>query len=248
MYAFFLDIDGTIYDGKQVADEVIDAMARARAAGHKVFINTARAYIGMPEQVYGLPLDGVIGSYGTEIFADGGFVFRRFIPRERVIEIARYAFERGRELYFEGEIRIDINRHREGGLNPTDICEFERMLGDNGICKFVLLGGASDEEKAAFFPDFDFYGIEVAPRGYTKARGIEFIEKHYGISRENTVAIGDSDPDIDMISYAGIGISMGNGTTGLKECARYVTKSYKEYGVAYAIDRILEDDLEALTK
>ena len=35
MYLFFLDIDGTIYDGERVADEVIDAIARARAQGHK---------------------------------------------------------------------------------------------------------------------------------------------------------------------------------------------------------------------
>ena len=47
MYAFFLDIDGTIFDSRIVAQEVIDAMARARAEGHKVFINTARAYIGL---------------------------------------------------------------------------------------------------------------------------------------------------------------------------------------------------------
>ena len=38
MYAFFLDIDGTIYDGNRIAQEVTDAIARARAAGHKVFI------------------------------------------------------------------------------------------------------------------------------------------------------------------------------------------------------------------
>lgn len=248
MYAFFLDIDGTIYDGKVVAQEVIDAMARARAEGHKVFINTARAYIGLPKQVYGLPLDGVVGSYGTEVFADGRFIHREFIPRERVLEIAKYAFDMGRTLYFEGEVRIDINSYREGGVNPENIEEFEQMLGENGVCKFVLSEGVTEEDKAAFSEDFDFYGTEAVAKGYSKVRGIEFIEKHYGIPHENTVAMGDSDPDIGMVCYAGVGIAMGNGTPNLKECAKYVTKSYREYGVAYAIDRILEGELEALTK
>lgn len=71
MYAFFLDIDGTIYDGNRIAQEVTDAIARARAAGHKVFINTARAYIGLPPEVTVLPVDGFICAFGLEIFADG---------------------------------------------------------------------------------------------------------------------------------------------------------------------------------
>jgi hydroxymethylpyrimidine pyrophosphatase-like HAD family hydrolase len=49
-----------------------------------------------------------------------------------------------------------------------------------------------------------------------------------------------------MIRYAAVGISMGNGTPGLKACAKYVTKSYVEFGVAHAIDRILAGDLESL--
>ena len=45
MYAFFLDIDGTLFDGERVSDRVIDAINKARSLGHKVFINTARAYV-----------------------------------------------------------------------------------------------------------------------------------------------------------------------------------------------------------
>ena len=248
MYAFFLDIDGTIYDGKQVAGEVIDAISRARAAGHKVFINTARAYIGMPEQVYKLPVDGFVNSFGLDVFADGRFIHRNFISRERVVKIAKYAFDNELKLYFEGEIRIDINQEYEGGLSPRNIDEFETMLGENSMCKFVLVDGVTDADKAAFSADFNFYGTETIAKGYSKTRGIQIVEKHYGISREDTVAIGDTDPDFDMVSYAGIGISMGNGTPKLKECAKYVTKPFWEFGVAYAIDRLLEGDLAALEK
>lgn len=248
MYLFFLDIDGTIYSSKHVADEVIDAISRARDMGHKVFINTARAYIGMPEVVYGLPVDGFVNSFGLEVFSDNRFIHRSFIPRERVMEIAKYAFDRGTKLYFEGEIRIDINREREGGLCPESMVEFEQMLGDNGVCKFVLSDKPTEEDVAAFSADFDFFGIEAIAKGYSKSRGIQIVEEYYGASREDTIAIGDTDPDIDMITYAGIGISMGNGTPNLKACAEYVTKHFREFGVAYAIDKLLEGDLEALRK
>jgi hydroxymethylpyrimidine pyrophosphatase-like HAD family hydrolase len=49
-----------------------------------------------------------------------------------------------------------------------------------------------------------------------------------------------------MVTYAGIGISMGNGTPNLKACAKYVTKSYVEFGVAYAIDLMLNGKLDML--
>lgn len=238
MYAFFLDIDGTIYDGKAVAREVIDAIGNARNAGHKVFINTARAYIGMPQEIYELPVDGWIGSLGLEVFTDGKFIHRYFIPRERVLEIAQYAFINQVRLYFEGEIRLDLNNHRPDSLNPKNMAEFETMLGSHRVCKFALVDGPTDRDRAAFSQDFDFFDIEVIAKGYGKTRGIQIIQEYYGIPQKNTVAIGDSDTDIDMVCYAGIGIAMGNGTPKLKACADYITGSLEEYGAACAINRL----------
>lgn len=238
MYAFFLDIDGTIYDGNTVAPEVVNAIVRARNTGHKVFINTARAYIGMPQEIYDLPVDGWIGSLGLEVFTDGQFIHRHFIPRERVLEIANYAFQNRVKLYFEGEIRLDLNQERPGSLNPKDMEEFKTMLGSYRVCKFSLVDGPTDRDKAAFSEDFDFFDIEVIAKGYSKTRGIQIIQEYYGISQENTVAIGDSDPDMDMVRYAGIGIAMGNGTPRLKACANYITKPLAEHGVAWAINHL----------
>lgn len=239
MYAFFLDIDGTIYDGNRVAGEVVDAITRARRAGHKVFINTARAYIGMPPEVFALPVDGFICSLGLEVFAQGKFIHRRFIPRQTVLATAKYAFDNQVPLYFEGEIRLDLNRRWEGSLHPKNLDEFAQMLREKHICKFSLPNGPTEADKKTFSQDFDFYDIEVIAKGYSKTRGIQIVQELYDIPRENIVAIGDSDPDMDMVRYAGIGISMGNGTPNLKTCSNYITKTLQEHGVAYAIDQLL---------
>ena len=248
MYAFFLDIDGTIYDGKQVSGAVVDTIVRARSAGHKVFINTARAYIGMPEQVYKLPVDGWVNAFGLEIFADGKFIHRKYLSRQQVLEAAKYAFDKGVKLYFEGEIRLDLNCQRQGSLNPKDMDEFTAMLGENRVCKFALTDGMTEADRRAFEADFDFYDIEVIAKGYSKTRGIQIVQEYYGIAQKNTVAIGDTDPDIDMVNYAGIGIAMGNGTPNLKAHAQYVTRTIEEHGVAYAIDCLLSGNLSGLEK
>ena len=239
MYAFFLDIDGTIFDGDRVAQEVVEAISRARNAGHKVFLNTARAYIGLPEQAFALPVNGFICSFGLEIFADGMFIHRQFFPKDTVLAAAKYAFQNHVPLYLEGEIRLDLNRRWEGSLHPQNFEEFEQMLGQHQVCKFSFPDGPTDQDKLAFSEDFDFYDIEVIAKGYSKTRGIQLVENFYGLSRENTVAIGDTDSDMDMVRYAGIGVAMGNSTEKLKACADFVTKSLEEHGVAYAIDRIL---------
>ena len=239
MYAFFLDIDGTIYDGSRVAQEVAEAISRARDAGHKVFINTARAYIGIPKEVFALPVDGFVCSFGLEVFADGKFIHRRFIPRETLLEVAEYAFDHHTPLYFEGEIRLDLNRRWESSFHPKNIADFTQMLGEHQVCKFSFPDGPTEQDKKIFSADFDFYDIEVIAKGYSKTRGIAFVEKYFGLSREEIVAIGDTDSDIDMIQYAGIGIAMGNSSPKLKTCADFVTKTIDEHGAAYAIDYLL---------
>jgi hydroxymethylpyrimidine pyrophosphatase-like HAD family hydrolase len=58
---------------------------------------------------------------------------------------------------------------------------------------------------------------------------------HYGISRDKIMAFGDADNDLDMISFAGIGVVMGNGTEKMKAIADYVTASVDEGGVVEAL-------------
>jgi Cof subfamily protein (haloacid dehalogenase superfamily) len=78
---------------------------------------------------------------------------------------------------------------------------------------------------------------EIGPRGVHKGSALEFVAKRLGISRENTIAIGDSDNDRKMIEYAALGIAMGNGAEGLKQIADYVTGPIGEDGLARAFEK-----------
>ena len=65
------------------------------------------------------------------------------------------------------------------------------------------------------------------------------------INKENVVAIGDGDNDIDMIKYAGCGIAMSNSPEIVKENADIVTKrSNNEDGVHYVINELLSKGSE----
>jgi Cof subfamily protein (haloacid dehalogenase superfamily) len=49
---------------------------------------------------------------------------------------------------------------------------------------------------------------ELYQRGISKADGVAAVIAHLGIEREDTIAIGDGQNDLEMIAYAGIGIAI----------------------------------------
>ena len=61
------------------------------------------------------------------------------------------------------------------------------------------------------------------------------LAEKLGLTKEETMAIGDEENDRAMLEVVGNPVVMGNGTDALKKIAKYITKSNDESGVAYAI-------------
>ena len=79
--------------------------------------------------------------------------------------------------------------------------------------------------------------FEILPKGVNKATGLKALADHLGIPREEVMAIGDENNDIEMIEYAGLGVAMGNAPDPIKALADVTTTSNEEDGVATAIKR-----------
>ncbi len=82
--------------------------------------------------------------------------------------------------------------------------------------------------------------FEITNQGVTKALGMERLCSYLQIQREEILAIGDSENDLDMLRFAGIGVAMGNAAESVKESADYVTSSNNDDGVANAIRHFLK--------
>lgn len=77
--------------------------------------------------------------------------------------------------------------------------------------------------------------IEVFKSDTNKATAIEKLAKHFNIEQKDIIAFGDGDNDIEMLTYAEVGVAMENAIDKLKEVANHVTKTNKESGVAHYI-------------
>lgn len=83
--------------------------------------------------------------------------------------------------------------------------------------------------------------FEIMPGNSSKGNAVKHLAEMLGFKREEVMCIGDSENDLSMIKYAGIGVAMGNGLQLLKDAADYITATNEESGVAKAVRKFVLD-------
>lgn len=81
--------------------------------------------------------------------------------------------------------------------------------------------------------------FDVNAYGVSKRSALEALCRDLHISGSEVAAVGDYDNDIDMLSWAGLGVAMGNARPHIKQLAKVVTSSNGEDGVAQVIQKFL---------
>ncbi|MCQ9211359.1 MULTISPECIES: Cof-type HAD-IIB family hydrolase [unclassified Streptococcus] len=90
------------------------------------------------------------------------------------------------------------------------------------------------------------YGsVSMLPKGVHKAWGVEQILKPLGIKASDVLAFGDSDNDLELLSYAGHSYAMDNATARVKAVAKYLAPSHVDQGVLAVIEDYLEGKEDA---
>ena len=89
------------------------------------------------------------------------------------------------------------------------------------------------------YDDKDFAMIDVIHPAVSKGATLAEWAAHRNVAREEILAIGDNHNDLEMLSFAGIPVVMGNCVPKLREQGWHVTRTNDEDGVAAAIDRFV---------
>ncbi len=82
------------------------------------------------------------------------------------------------------------------------------------------------------------YVIEIMPKGIDKGYGLSVVAESLGISKDETVAIGDSMNDLAMVEWACVGVAVANADDRLKSVADIVTENEMSLGVLEIADRL----------
>jgi Cof subfamily protein (haloacid dehalogenase superfamily) len=87
------------------------------------------------------------------------------------------------------------------------------------------------------YPEKDFSMIDVIHPWVSKGAALAEWAGVRGFARQEILAVGDNHNDVEMLSFAGVPVVMGNGVPALKERGWHITASNDEDGVAAAIHR-----------
>jgi Cof subfamily protein (haloacid dehalogenase superfamily) len=82
--------------------------------------------------------------------------------------------------------------------------------------------------------------VDILNAGCSKGHALERWANYRGIDRSEVMAIGDNYNDIEMLTFAGHPVIMGNASDDLKQNGWTVTLHNDESGVAAAIEQVLD--------
>lgn len=249
-YAVFIDIDGTLMgESKAALEENLGVIQKLRSLGHKVFISTGRANSYIPKFLeIEKNFDGMITAAGGYVKIGASEIAKKLMPYDVVKVLCRYfaehnvpgALEGEEHMYFFGEMCFS-----EDDWIKLDKDSAEEIINeDTPIIKFTIDGKIPAEISEILGPEYTIiqhpdYG-EIVMKGYSKAVGVEIVLSELGLPREQSVAIGDSLNDLEMIEYAGIGVAMGNAVDEVKAVADIIAGDVDDAGVAEALRSIFE--------
>lgn len=81
--------------------------------------------------------------------------------------------------------------------------------------------------------------LEFTEAGVTKGTSLNQLIQSLGIKREEVIAVGDSNNDLSMIEFAGLGVAMGNASDAIKAKADFITDTNMNDGVAKVVEKFI---------
>ena len=81
--------------------------------------------------------------------------------------------------------------------------------------------------------------FEVMLGSTSKGNAVKHLAEILKVNQDEIMCIGDSENDLSMIEFAGVGVAMGNAMDIIKDVATFVTENNDNSGVAKAINKFV---------
>lgn len=255
--ALFFDIDGTIWDENHyIPNSTREAFCRMKERGHYLFISSGRTRVFIPDkELMPLGFDGILAGCGTYGEFQGEVMFYHRIPQEEICRVNDFLRSVDAAYILEGRhfLYMDEERFPKESVFPQKIKESmgaklirvtgnERQLEVSKFCANYLQEAKKQKELervlglgyTVIHRGGDF--MEIVPKGFNKATGIQEICRLLGIAHEDTFSFGDSTNDLDMLKYTAHSVAMGDGMQEAKDAAEYVTSPLGKDGIYKACE------------
>ena len=257
---FGLDVDGTLVHHDGSMSEVMREALRGAAAQHHVVIATGRSlHATLPiVQEAGVLQGYAISSNGAVVSEispehDGGYRVihtEPFAPREALATLhdaapnAHYAVESASGEFYATPGFQDASFGVTAQETPIDV-----LMDIPAVRVVVHVPDLTPEEFSRVVRDSGVHGVEysigwtawldMAAPGISKASALQYVARRLGVPQAHVVTIGDGFNDVEMLSWAGVGVAMGQAPQGVKDVANATTADVYADGAALVLGRFV---------
>jgi len=266
-----IDLDGTLVNERLEMDpRDVGAVRAASTAGVAVVLATGRMFKSSLRYAQPLGLTGPIINYQGAVVREiaSGEVWYRCeltVPmQQRVLALAEpkdwhvnaYVDER----VYTARARPEADLYARVAMVPYEVVgPLSRWVRQEST-KMVLVDLDPADVPARIAELTDWMGdvarvtrsldwfVEVINPEVSKARALAMVATRLGVAQAEVCAIGDNTNDVEMVSWAGFGVAMGNAPAALKSVAKYVTGRIEDAGVAQVIERFVIGKEEPLIR
>lgn len=260
-----LDLDGTLNtDEKTITPSTRDALLKAQQQGLTIALCSARPVPGLYKDMRILELEkyhGMLIAYnGGKILRadDKKVLYQQVFPHDLAKEVLRHLenfpvtpiIDDGEQFYVTDKDGYQVQHECWNNQmectevsSLTDCLNFDLVkilmsVKPEELSYLLSKIGKPFEDSLVFVRTAPFY-IEAMPKGLNKAEGLRRTCELLHISPEEVIAFGDAENDLEMISFSGWGVAMGNACDALKEAADEVTLTNNEDGIAQSLECLL---------
>ncbi|WP_110955384.1 Cof-type HAD-IIB family hydrolase [Anaerosinus massiliensis] len=258
---FVTDLDGTLLNkNHEVSEENKTAIREIAAKGITVTIATGRMYASTLPYAKQLGVDAPIITYNGALIktVSGEVLFERYLDPAVVAEIYDYCKEQGWYIQSYADDVLYFREHDEKAKSYEFLAGLKGVaLGDklyeviDKVPKMLIItkdGAESDAVVASLrerFKNSIFATksnpeyVEIVNPNVNKAVALDILMKKLHLTKEEVMAIGDSDNDLPILKTAGFSIAMGNARDHVKAIVSAVTTDCEHSGVAAAIHQYI---------
>jgi hydroxymethylpyrimidine pyrophosphatase-like HAD family hydrolase len=213
-----VDVDGTLYDGVEVAAEAVDALRQAHDDGHTLVIVTGRRW-----EELGHVVPAILGFVDRVVCEEGGVLVN--VESGELTLLAE-----GVEADLVAGLRVaqvpylDVG-HVVVGAPATSLGLVTEVRDTVGSIRKIVTNKGS---------------IALAPLGCDKASGLRAAIADLRLQDLPIVAIGDAQNDLPMLAIATIAFGVANSDDAVRASGVRLTTASFGSGVAEALREVLQ--------
>jgi Cof subfamily protein (haloacid dehalogenase superfamily) len=241
-------------------ERTIAALKRAHDEGLLVVVVTGRMVKSVRQALEPVGVEAPVICYqgAVVVDAEGRWLRHEPLPLELARETIAVLAEEGYSpnVYVDDELYVAEDTPEAQAYASLNRIEFH-VVGDlldwldAAPTKLVAVGDpaaldALEPRMKERFGNREFIAkslphfLEFAQAGVTKGAGMDFLSRHLGFAKEQTVAFGDGENDLELVEWPSYGIAVDNASPRVKALAQWVCPSAEQQGVAQVIEALLD--------